>query len=174
MFLILLAVTIPAALGLLRHWNVYLPENGLPVLLVSGAVALLLSLAVLVVVLRHLDLADKRYALGLPEGSIRAVIALLLILLFFISSVFLYSNGRQVQGTMLDPISRATVDAIPPATLVSVEPSSVEGMFRVSVRPDTRASDDLAKQLLTTLSTLVVAVAAFYFGATSVSQRHVA
>jgi hypothetical protein len=139
--------------------------------LVSGAVALLLSLALLVVVLRNLGLTDPRFALALPEGSIRAVIALLLILLFFIASVFLYSNGRRDTGTVLDPVSRATVDAIPPEALVSVEPSTIDKtMFRVVRHADTAASDDLAKQLLTTISTLVVAVAAFYFGANSVQS----
>jgi hypothetical protein len=95
LLLFLVAVTMPVALGLLKHWSVYLPENSLPVLLVSGAVALLLSLALLVVIMRHQELTDPRFALGLPDGSIRAVIALLLILLFFITSVFLYSNGRR-------------------------------------------------------------------------------
>jgi len=115
--------------------------------LVSGAVALLLSLALLVVVPRNLGLTDPRFALALPEGSIRAVIALLLILLFFIASVFLYSNGRRDTGTVLDPVPRATVDAIPPETLVSVEPSTIDKtMLRVVRHADTAASDDLAKQ----------------------------
>jgi len=139
--------------------------------LVSGAVALLLSLALLVVVLRNLGLTDPRFAVALPEGSIRAVIALLLVLLFFIASVFLYSNGRRDTGTVLDPVPRATVDAIPPETLVSVEPSTIDKtMLRVVRHADTAASDDLANKLLTTISTLVVAVAAFYFGANSVQS----
>jgi hypothetical protein len=63
----------------------------------------------------------------LPRGSIRAAIALALILVFVILSVYLYST---LQGS-----------------------------------PD---APDIAKQLITTLGTLVVAVAAFYFGANSV------
>src|SRR5262245_38408174 len=79
--LFLVASTMPLALGLLGYWDARLPENSLPILLVSGAVALLLSIALLVVIMRHQGLTDARFALGLPEGSIRAVIALMLILL---------------------------------------------------------------------------------------------
>jgi hypothetical protein len=167
--LLLVAVTIPLALHLLRHWDVFLPENALPVLLISGTVFTLLSLALLAVVFNNLGLADSRYALGLPEGSIRAVIALLLILLFFISAVFLYSNGRVQKVNTLDPVSQATIDGIPATDIVGVRPSEIDKTkFRVERRADTAVSDDLAQQLLTTISTLVVAVAAFYFGANSV------
>jgi osmotically-inducible protein OsmY len=170
---LLLAIVVgvlPLGIALLKHWHTDLPENTLTVVLITGTVAFLLSLALLVVVFQQLNLADSRFALGLPEGSIRAVIALLLILLFFILSVFLYSQTRQgANTTVLDPVPRATVNSIPAADLIVVRPSTInKTMFHVERAVDTSASNDLAKQLLTTLSTLIVAVAAFYFGANSV------
>jgi hypothetical protein len=76
--------------------------------------------------------------LGLPEGSIRALIALGLILLFFILAVFLYAD--LLHGTPGNP------------------------------GPHGSAGVDIAKQLATTISTLVVAIASFYFGSSAVSQ----
>ena len=169
LLLLLLAVALPSSLALLKHWGVNFPENNLPILLISGTLAFVLSLALLVIVISALGLADPGHALALPEGSIRAVIALLLILLFFISAVFLYSNGRRIEVKTLDSVSQATLDAIPPDEVAGVQPSEAnKDRFVVLRRLDTSASDDLATQLLTTIATLAVAVAAFYFGANSV------
>jgi MFS family permease len=73
-----------------------------------------------------LKLADKGEALGLPAGSIRAFMALMLLVVFPVLAVFI---------------------------LNSVPESDRK---------------DLATQLLTGVTTLVVAVAAFYFGSKSV------
>jgi hypothetical protein len=96
----------------------------LPVLLILSVMGLLLAIAVLVAAFKSFELADRTQALGLPEGSVRAMIALMLILLFAIAGLYIY-------GTLKD-------------------------------------NSDVGKQLVTTLSTLVVAVAAFYFGAKAV------
>jgi hypothetical protein len=99
---------------------------GIAILLAAGVIGLLLALAVVAVFFQALAITDKNEALGLPRGSVRAVIALALILVFAIMSVYVYS---------------------------------VEDLANKA---------DIAKQLVTTLSTLVVAVAAFYFGSKSV------
>jgi hypothetical protein len=103
----------------------------LPLLVVYGVVALLASLTVVAVVLAALNLSDPKGALGLPDGSVRALIALSLILIFTIVSVFLLWY------------------------------------------PLANAQSDLAKQILTTVSTLVVAVAGFYFGSRAAEARGV-
>jgi hypothetical protein len=103
----------------------------LPLLVVYGVVALLASLTVVAVVLAALNLSDPKGALGLPDGSVRALIALSLILIFTIVSVFLLWH------------------------------------------PLENVQSDLAKQILTTVSTLVVAVAGFYFGSRAAEARGV-
>ena len=108
----------------------------LPLLLLVGLGSLLLLIALLVTVLDSFDLTDKRHAFGLPDGSMQAIIALSLILIFIISSLFLYSSL---------PDKIATVDEVA-----------------------AQNKRELAQQLLTTVGTLAVAVAGFYFGTRSV------
>jgi hypothetical protein len=90
-----------------------------------------------------MNMDDKHEALGLPKGSIRALIALSLIVIFAMMAIYMqgqlvgtpykYSNGTEV------------------------------------ILPVTDAQQNFALQTLTTVSTLVVAIAAFYFGAKSVA-----
>jgi hypothetical protein len=66
----------------------------LPLLAIGGVIVLILMLTVVAMVFSVLGLTNKAQAMGLPEGSIRAVIALSLIVLFAILSVFLYRAFR--------------------------------------------------------------------------------
>ena len=71
----------------------------LSLLAIGGVIVLILLLTVVATIFSVLGLTDKTQAMGLPEGSIRAVIALSLIVLFAILSVFLYqgvSLGGQI------------------------------------------------------------------------------
>jgi hypothetical protein len=110
--------------------------NGLaiaiPLLLVAGVLILVDAVAVLVVIFMRHGLANRDYALALPDGSIRAIIALALIVMFAVLAVYLYSAA---------PVSNT-------------------------------AQADLAKQLVTTLSTLIVALASFYFGSSTTASAH--
>jgi len=106
-------------------------EVAVPLLLVGGIGIFLCAISAVTAVFWRLDLSSKNFALGLPDGSVRAVIALSLILLFAIMSVFLYLNINKNTG-----------------------------------------ATDLAKQLITTLATLVVSLASFYFGANTVASAH--
>jgi hypothetical protein len=106
------------------------PEGTLAVLLLTGVIGLLTAITVATVFFHGLSLSDRAEPLGLPRGSVRAIIALSLILIFALVSIYLYSS-------------------------LSAKNSA--------------GADDLAKQLITTLSTLVVAVASFYFGASTSS-----
>src|SRR3954454_9200915 len=54
----------------------------LPFLVMIGVVALLGVLAAMAIAFKTMHLANQTQALGLPEGSVRAVIALSLILIF--------------------------------------------------------------------------------------------
>lgn len=63
---------------------------GLPVLAILGIMILLGTLALVAMLYKRLELADASQPLALPQGSMRAVIALSLIVLFAIISITLY------------------------------------------------------------------------------------
>jgi hypothetical protein len=70
------------------------PEIVLPLLTIGGLLSLLIVLALMSVFFQTLGLSNKEQALALPEGSVRAVIALGLIVLFAILSIYLYASLR--------------------------------------------------------------------------------
>jgi hypothetical protein len=145
-------------------------EERLPLLMTGGVVVLLLGLVATAVVFGRLRLTDSNEALGLPKGSVRAVIALSLILIFAIMSVFLFMRVSSPNVIALEGLTQAQVDEIPARELRLVTPmaNTTPQRFRVSRILEDEAATDIAQQLLTTISTLVVAIAAFYFGTSSV------
>lgn len=153
-------------LGTLR-----LPEIVLTILLIAGVVALLFALAGLLAVLRAFGLATPNEALGLPPGSIRAVLALMLVLIFAIMSIFLFYQVK-AGGTSSNAIGQEQIDALPAGRIIAINAASPgpsgEPRFNVVVAgsPESVA---LAQQLVTLLGTLVTAIASFYFGSTAVA-----
>lgn len=153
------------------------PEMSLVLVFVASAVSLILVVAALAIVLTRLGLADRSEAMGLPSGTIRAIIALLLVVLFFIAAIFLF-NGTQNQsdptqtrtlrGITAERFATIPTDQIRRANTRAVGEDTVYDVVLFSPSSGTTTSDDLAKQLITTVGTLVTAVAAFYFGASSV------
>jgi hypothetical protein len=190
-----------ASIILLQKVNQSLPELVLPMLLIGGVVALLLTLAIVAVVYSRYRLSDPGAALALPEGSVRAVIALSLILIFAILALFLYSTLRSGTVHTSVGLTQEEIDALPaevkaqvveikphaaapatPSPEATVEPGTTPSpgttpgpattpspngqTFDVVISaPPSEASQDFATQVLTTVSTLVVALSAFYFGA---------
>ncbi len=169
-------------------------EVALPVMLITGLISLLVAIASIVAVFKTLNLANRDFALGLPQGTVRAMIALSLILIFMTTSVFLF--GQLSKGIITESIDfpMERIDLVK-ERILSLEKRVVEKTHvvdgeevpvthvvdgkEVPVDPDTfydvklvrdvnEASKDFAKQILTTVSTLVVALAGFYFGAKSV------
>lgn len=144
----------------------------LPLLAISGVIGLLAVLTMVSVAFSAIGLSKPEYALGLPEGSVRAVIALGLVVIFVTVSIFLFG---EIEGDNI--ISRD----IPESLVASLDGETIsiscEGIDDTNInvcdvltRVDKgAASEDFAKQVLTTVSTLVVAVAGFYFGARAVS-----
>src|SRR5260221_10703125 len=68
-------------------------DGSLPLLAIGGIVVLIFMLTAVAMIFSILDLANKDHSMGLPEGSIRSVIVLSLLVLFAILSVFLYQNA---------------------------------------------------------------------------------
>src|SRR5262249_19221235 len=64
-----------------------IPLVGLPILAIFGIMILFGALALVATLFARLNLSDPRQALGLPKGSIRAAIALALVVLFAIIAI---------------------------------------------------------------------------------------
>lgn len=159
---------------LLPHDNGYPAEILLSVLLGISVIALVVALTFAAFIFTHLKLASSDNTLGLPQGSIRAVIALSLILIFMISSVFLYEQVSTPAHTQFIDISQAEYDNISKELVYFAQPHPVNGtnVTRYTIQLQTAQnvdSVDIAKQIITTVSTLVVAVAGFYFGTNAVA-----
>jgi hypothetical protein len=124
-------------------------------LMIFGVIALLAVLTLAGKVYIDTDLACKEEALGLPSGSIRAIIALSLIIIFAIIAIFLYTQISP-QGLML---------YIPGnETFVYANGTAITNPNGIHIMTEpTQAQRDFSTQTLSTVSTLVVALA-FYFG----------
>jgi hypothetical protein len=146
---------------------------GLPMLAVGAVVLLLFLLAAMSLVFALFGLQDQSQALALPEGSIRAVIALMLIVLFAVLSVYLYGSlneeGRMVEiGTITaDEYARIKDSASAKELLVITTGNELKVLVRHQRSED---GVDFAKQLLVLVGTLVTSIASFYFGAKTVSE----
>ncbi len=146
------------------------------ILLVAGLVAVMLLLYLGTMILRTAGLASRKEALGMPAGSIRALIALSLILMFAIIGVTVLYSGMGGDPIESRGLTQAQVDQLENVQIISmnvVDPAASPGteQFNVTARPElSPVGHDFGLQLLTTVSTLVVAVAGFYFGTSAVSQ----
>ena len=80
----------------------------LPLLTITGVLALLVALALIAAAFSLLDLSNNTEALGLPAGSIRAVLALALVLIFAILTIFFYSDMAAPPKKDLSAISGLT------------------------------------------------------------------
>jgi hypothetical protein len=147
----------------------------LPLLAIGGVIVLVLMLTIVAAIFWFLDLTNKNQAMGLPEGSIRAVIALSLIVLFAILSVYLYEgisfgsnphtlanmSSTELSAFMKDhPTARDFERVI---SKDSDDPTKV--LYNVTYYSSNPTSDDFAKQLLVLLGTLMTAITSFYLGA---------
>jgi hypothetical protein len=158
--LALLGVAISLLIAVPDLVNPDFPEVGLSLTIVCGVTALLSALVLSSFVLNSLGLSDKEEALGLPTGSVRAIIALSLILIFAIMSIFMFQY-------MDNPVITTTVTTTTNSTIGN---QTITNSTSTTTAGPGQAMVDFTKQTLTTVGTLVVAIAAFYFGTRSVAQ----
>lgn len=152
-------------------------EVKLPLVAIAGVILLLLVLAVVSVAFGVSGLSDKTQALALPEGSVRAVIALALVVLFATLSVFLFESVSSGPARTVPSLTEAQKDEFlknnKTATDIVVKETGegTEKTYAIDYRdPTNKEGDDLAKQLLTMLGTLLTAMASFYFGTRAVAS----
>jgi hypothetical protein len=87
----------------------------LPLLVIAGLVTLIALLAVMAIAFKTVGLANQTQALGLPEGTVRAVIALSLILIFSVVTVYLFSDLSDVDSKPVPMLDSAGKPIFEPA-----------------------------------------------------------
>ncbi len=176
-----------AALFFGLHWLDDRPGTGLAVVVVFGIMVLVGVLALTSTLFSRLGLARRSQPLGLPPGSVRATIALALILLFAIIAIslqhlpvavqeltgldattrdaLLKDTTRQVLAQLTEPCTGppnllATKDWTPPPLPCTA--SDLRYTLRVQTAPSA-ATLDLSKQLLVLIGNLMTMAVSFYF-----------
>lgn len=152
--------------------------------------------AVLAIVFSFLKLDNPTMALGLPDGSIRALLAFSLVLIFVCLATFLYSRIDKDEcencGKVLSGVTEAQINDLKGSFTVAVEQArdnagnplyqKVPGdgqprddlsrpLYNVTYypKPNPNAAD-FAKQIFTTLATIFVSVVSFYFGSSATTS----
>ena len=168
--IVIVAFTLVVMLFGLKYLLASVPsEVGLPILAIVGVVLLLGTLALVSVAFSIFKLDDRSQALALPEGSIRAVIALSLIILFAIVTVYFYGTLSATGVSTVTGLSAEQRDSFVGSfrdkdQVVAVTPRTGDGPFTVYFRQGGNAAGvDFSKQVFVLIGTLVTAVASFYF-----------
>jgi hypothetical protein len=164
------------------NWLSAAPGVGLPILAIFGIMILFGALALVSTLFQRLGLSDRAEALALPNGSIRATIALALIVLFAIIAIMLYESlskpiGKDAQpysipgiqkpqlSAMLRESERQVLAVVPDCTGADCpQGDAATYTVFVAVAPS-RDATDLAKQLLILIGTLMTSVTSYYFAA---------
>lgn len=149
------------------------PEVALTLWLVIGStVILILLMAVALLANFVIGTRSTPTALGLPEGSVSAIIALMLLLIFAISSVFLFNQIRAGEGDgfVSSGVSADMLRELPQERILeaSVENPDVTDAalrtYKVRIAAAHPDSVEFGKTSALTIGTLLTAVAGFYFG----------
>lgn len=147
-------------------------QLSLTVALVIGAAVLLMMVMILSLVARFVTGRKGRTdALGLPSGSVGAIIALMLLLIFSLLSVFLFSEMRAGEGdgfvstgVTVDAIKSLPQERILEVTVENPQAEAAARTFQVKLAAAHPASDDFARAAALTVGTLLTTVVGFYFG----------
>lgn len=122
------------------------PVVGLPILAIFGIMILFGALALVSTLFARLQLEDRAEALALPPGSVRAAIALALIVLFALISVMLYQtleNTYKIEG--LSEAEKIALVKEPANRVTAVIPKPCpSGSPPAAVQPAAAASPALA------------------------------
>ena len=152
-------------------------------LILLGVAAVIGIMNVLSVSAARIGIIDGRQPFGLPEGSVRAILTMAFIVLVGVLSAFLLTGNRdrtdfssqgQVVASQLSQAeanarARELTQVFGATAIVSFAEDSASAAdnrtFIVSIhaRVDHTISDDIAKQTLTMISTILAAMIGFYF-----------
>jgi len=118
----------------------------LTLVVIAGVIGLLAVLMMAALAFSAVRLADPAQALGLPEGSVRAVIALSLIVIFVITVVFLF-GGLGTRRNQIEHLTFEQANAIPGNLVASKRREDPEYEARKQEADAKKANaDDLRKK----------------------------
>lgn len=177
---VLAVVFLVLVLALIGLWSIPDTTNlfkTAPLQVLLGSAVFIALIALIVVVFARLGLYDRSAPLGLPEGSVRALLALILLIIFIIFANVIFGQLSGAKGTQVvaySGLSADQVSALPgkvetrtPMTAVTGQAAAFEGTYRLETPSEDAAN--LGQQVVTGLLTLVAAISAFYFGSGSVT-----
>jgi hypothetical protein len=167
-----------------------LQTNSLGFTALAGVTVLSISVTALILLSRAMGLSDASAALGLPPGSIRALLALGLAIVFV-------AVASWALGGVFDPVGRLVAQTTVPVkeresylqryvpaadyvvfdTPVAATPgaggsndASAMTELKVFIKHADQNLVDLAKQILTISATVLVTIIGFYFGSNSATD----
>lgn len=168
-------LVIVAYIGFFRFPHI-LPAAPIAINLLAGLVLLTVSLAGLIIIFRALSLDDANAALGMPPGSVRALLALTLIVVFVVVASWelrgLYDPNSALKETAQIPNGKVEEFKLHNAgARMTVMPGPGDGQSTVTLYvPRDAEIQDLAKQVMTIVATVLVTVVGFYFGSNSAAD----
>jgi len=151
-----------------------------------GLALVVVLMSVLVIIYSVIGVTDASQALALPEGSVRALIAFSLVLIFVCLGAFLYNSVNNIAltpGGKSERITEAQLSDLKAQFVVAYEPArNANGSVQTDnegknplynatyfLKPG-KDGEDFAKQIFTTLATVFVSVISFYFGSSTTSS----
>jgi hypothetical protein len=175
--LLLVLITLAAILGgtgiLIGTGSKATPEILLPLFLIVGSMALLMTLMAVALTTNFITgrKGDGPGALGMPEGSVSAVIALMLLIVFAVFTVYFFNQIRAGEGDgfVSTGVTAEALQSLPQDRILEITVQNPEaeaaartyGVRLAAAHPD---SIDFAKNAATLVGTLLTAIAGFYFG----------
>jgi len=141
-------------------------DYSLPMLALLGVVTMLGALLIFTTLLNAIGLSDQTQALGLPEGSVRALLALALLGLFAVLASSVLGKPELRTFTQLSSDDIVALIRNNPEARDLVQVAEGGGKYTVHFYSPVR-QEEFAKQILTLVGTLMTAVISFYFGTAS-------
>ena len=154
-----------------------------PAIIVVAIVISILTFTVSSAVFSAIGKSKDDQALGMPEGSVRALIALSLITLFFILATQIYlktsqgviaslphmSEDQLKDISIKDILSKIKVDSMGVSydSVKKVYPKYVYSYDVVVKQPVNAEASDMAKTIIAAFISLISAISGFYFGSAS-------
>jgi hypothetical protein len=146
----------------------------------SGVALLSLTLVGIMVLTRAVGMTDGTQALGLPQGSVRALLAFSLAIVFVSVASWTLGGLFDPMGPQVAKEQGATADVeafLKPYEndhyiIVEAQPDAKTASASVYLRREAPEKDvvDIAKQIVTISATVLVTIVGFYFGAKSTSD----
>jgi hypothetical protein len=146
----------------------------------SGVALLSLTLVGIMVLTRAVGMTDGTQALGLPQGSVRALLAFALAIVFVAVSSWTLGGLFDPMGPEVAKDQGATTDVeafLKPYEndhyiIVESQPDAKTSAATVYLRREAPEKDvvDIAKQIVTISATVLVTIVGFYFGSKSTTD----